>query len=222
MKLQIISDLHLEFAPWYVPEWDEDTDLYINAGDIHPSPLMQKWFDAQWPRDRYFRIWGNHDYWGNDIDQYTSAYTRNVKGLKIAGATLWTDLDQDPNGYFIWQLNLRDYEHMQEMSEQRYREIYESHKHFLLTSEADIIVTHHGPSYLSVHDQYKGDVSNFCFVTELGHEILNMKKPPKLWVHGHVHNSFDYMIGDTRVVCHPRGYPWEPNHKNYETKVIEL
>ena len=30
-------------------------------------------------------------------------------------------------------------------------------------------------------------------------------------VHGHIHSQQDYMIGDTRVVCNPRGYPDEPN-----------
>ena len=36
--------------------------------------------------------------------------------------------------------------------------------------------------------------------------IVNMPKPPKLWIHGHMHNRSDYMIGDTRIVCNPRGY----------------
>ena len=35
---------------------------------------------------------------------------------------------------------------------------------------------------------------------------LMFDKKPALWVHGHVHASFDYMMGDTRVVCNPRGY----------------
>ena len=29
---------------------------------------------------------------------------------------------------------------------------------------------------------------------------------PALWVHGHMHDSFDYRLGRTRVVCNPRGY----------------
>lgn len=33
----------------------------------------------------------------------------------------------------------------------------------------------------------------------------------KLWVHGHMHNASDYVIGDTRVVCNPKGYPGEKN-----------
>jgi hypothetical protein len=30
---------------------------------------------------------------------------------------------------------------------------------------------------------------------------------PRYWLHGHVHKSLDYTIGDTRVICNPRGYP---------------
>ena len=29
---------------------------------------------------------------------------------------------------------------------------------------------------------------------------------PVLWVHGHTHNSFDYQVGNCRVVCNPRVY----------------
>jgi Icc-related predicted phosphoesterase len=31
-----------------------------------------------------------------------------------------------------------------------------------------------------------------------------------LWVHGHIHYATDYVIGRTRVVNNPRGYPNEP------------
>ena len=27
-----------------------------------------------------------------------------------------------------------------------------------------------------------------------------------LWIHGHMHESFDYEIYGTQVVCNPRGY----------------
>lgn len=29
---------------------------------------------------------------------------------------------------------------------------------------------------------------------------------PELWVHGHVHDSFDYHVGATRVLANPHGY----------------
>ena len=28
----------------------------------------------------------------------------------------------------------------------------------------------------------------------------------RMWTHGHTHHNFDYMIGQCRVVCNPRGY----------------
>jgi hypothetical protein len=32
----------------------------------------------------------------------------------------------------------------------------------------------------------------------------------KVWVHGHMHDPNNYVIGDTRVLSNPRGYlPWE-------------
>jgi hypothetical protein len=47
---------------------------------------------------------------------------------------------------------------------------------------------------------------NGAFRSELDGFILSKHDRIKLWVHGHMHNPSDYMIGDTRVVCNPRGY----------------
>ena len=66
-------------------------------------------------------------------------------------------------------------------------------------------------------------LGNDFFATELSYKILDMKKPPKLIVHGHTHDACDYMIGETRVVCHPRGYPNEqPWYKDYQPLMIEV
>ena len=27
-----------------------------------------------------------------------------------------------------------------------------------------------------------------------------------LWIHGHTHDSFDYEVAGTRVICNPKGY----------------
>ena len=32
---------------------------------------------------------------------------------------------------------------------------------------------------------------------------------PKLWIHGHSHDRCDYLLGKTRVVANPLGYPNE-------------
>ena len=36
----------------------------------------------------------------------------------------------------------------------------------------------------------------------------------KLWVHGHTHDSFDYEVNGTRVLCNPRGYAKDGRNEN--------
>lgn len=63
-------------------------------------------------------------------------------------------------------------------------------------------MTHHGPHRNSVHPRYEDDPLNAAFVSDL----TNLMSGVDLWVHGHVHDSFDYMVGTCRVVANPRGY----------------
>lgn len=69
------------------------------------------------------------------------------------------------------------------------------------------VVTHHAPSLESIHEKYRSGDSvkiNGAYASNLDYDIL--EAAPDIWVHGHTHDSFDYMVGDTRVVCNPRGY----------------
>jgi predicted phosphodiesterase len=36
----------------------------------------------------------------------------------------------------------------------------------------------------------------------------------QLWIHGHTHDSFDYTVHRTRVVCNPRGYAKAGTNEN--------
>jgi Icc-related predicted phosphoesterase len=69
-----------------------------------------------------------------------------------------------------------------------------------------IVVGHHAPSSQSVAEWYKGDtVMNGAFRSDL--EEFIMDRPQiRYWLHGHMHNNSNYWIGETRVVCNPRGY----------------
>jgi Icc-related predicted phosphoesterase len=66
-----------------------------------------------------------------------------------------------------------------------------------------VVITHHGPHALSVHPRYVGDPTNAAFVSDLS----DLLRGPDLWLHGHVHDSFDYTVAGCRVVANPRGYP---------------
>jgi len=69
-----------------------------------------------------------------------------------------------------------------------------------------IVVGHHAPSSLSTAEQYKHDtLMNGAFRSELDEFIMD-RPQIKLWFHGHMHNNSNYWIGETRVVCNPRGY----------------
>lgn len=67
-----------------------------------------------------------------------------------------------------------------------------------------VVITHHAPSRRSIHPRYDGALLNASFVSNAEH--LFDAGPVDLWVHGHTHDSFDYTLGETRVICNPRGY----------------
>ena len=68
-----------------------------------------------------------------------------------------------------------------------------------------IVVGHHCPSEQSVAAQYKGDLLNGAFRSKLD-DFIEARPQIRYWLHGHTHHNFNYWIGETRVVCNPRGY----------------
>ena len=90
-------------------------------------------------------------------------------------------------------------------------------------SKCYVTVTHHAPTPLSIAEYYKGDtLMNGGFHSDLSEFIMD-RPQIKLWTHGHMHNVSDYMMGDTRVVCNPRGYvKYEQRAKDFELKYLEI
>ena len=87
--------------------------------------------------------------------------------------------------------------------------------------EPIIIITHHAPSPHSIAPQYQGDLLNAAFTSDLNEFIINNPNI-RLWCHGHTHVPFDYILGETRVVCSPFGYYNENNYDlpfNYGTRI---
>ncbi len=67
-----------------------------------------------------------------------------------------------------------------------------------------VVVTHHAPHPGSRHPRYGHELLSAAYVSDLS-DVIEAGKPD-LWVHGHVHSSFDYYVGATRIVCNPHGY----------------
>lgn len=167
-----------------------------------------------------------------------------IDDVLFIGSTLWTSMDNsNPLLMLNAKAGINDYQVI------RYRvdplityplrphntvQYFDDAQHFIFSSLEEIdskvpprkvvVVTHYPPSYLSCADEYKGDHLNGAFMTEMNETILKSANPPDLWIHGHVHNSSDYMIGDkTRIVCNPRGYyPGMLNPSFNPNFVIEL
>ena len=89
-----------------------------------------------------------------------------------------------------------------------------------------IVLSHFAPSIKSISDKYNGQYKelNPAYASNL-EEFIKEYLQIKLWVHGHMHDSFDYYIGQCRVVCEPYGYygrEQELKPNEYMGKVIEL
>lgn len=75
-----------------------------------------------------------------------------------------------------------------------------------------VVVTHHAPHRNSLAPKFAREWLSTAFVSELPPAFFEV---PVLWVHGHTHTSFDYRVGNCRVLCNPRGYiNWHGDFEN--------
>jgi len=86
-----------------------------------------------------------------------------------------------------------------------------------------VVVTHHAPTSISIAECYRFDtLMNGAFASDLSEFIMD-RPQIKLWTHGHMHNVSDYMVGETRVVCNPRGYAGhEQRAKEFKLRYLEI
>jgi Icc-related predicted phosphoesterase len=85
----------------------------------------------------------------------------------------------------------------------------------------DVVITHHVPYERSIAPQYQGNPLNRFFIAADAAPLVE-RAGARLWIHGHTHTSFDYRVGETRVVCNARGYPGEAGTSMNPALVIEV
>jgi len=154
--------------------------------------------------------------------------TVDYRGVVFMGATLWTDLDgNSPIATIALKNGMNDYRAIENYysdtgfyhkltPEYTYR-LHNNTLDYFRASLAEyqsrpvVVITHHAPSYQSIHERYLGDGMNAGYASNLDEFILDHPQI-KYWLHGHTHTAFDYQVGSTRVLCNPRGYyPHEPD-----------
>ncbi len=154
--------------------------------------------------------------------------------IHFVGSTLWTDFNKaDPITMYA-SAALSDYKlirwdnYNRKLSAQYILGQHREAKRFIIDAVSNnifptVVVSHHAPHDYSVGAQYKNDYHmNGCYRSDLS-DIMLDHPHIKLWVHGHMHDQVDYTIGDTRVICNPRGYlPDEPNDDFNPTFLVSV
>ncbi len=240
MKIDIISDIHLtcfkDLGEDFVYTWIPEGEVLVLAGDVGEfhwwqakSRLINVFCEKY---DHVLYVAGNHDYYGTSLEE-GDAHFRAVEdriqnfhflerdlleldGVKFAGCSLW--FKEDPMSVH-YEKFMNDFSQIRAFKPAVYRRNIESIGFLGELEETDVVITHHMPSQHSVHEKYKKDPMNRFFLCAVDDVILDLQ--PKYWVHGHTHLPCDYNLGNTRVVCNPKGYPKE-NPGPYKQVTIEL
>jgi len=233
LKLNILSDLHLRQGALAAPA--NDADLVILAGDVARPREALEWAGAlrkpvlYVPGNHEF-YGGSID--GTRATLRRLCAGTNVRllddgivelgGLRFVGSTLWTDFllfgdgqreraMQDAQRAIrdFTQIRLRD-GHERPFTAADSVARFALHSRFIAKALATpvagptVVITHHAPSPRSIHPRFRDSPLNACFISRLEHLMDGARV--RLWIHGHTHDSFDYTVNGTRVVCNPRGY----------------
>lgn len=210
-----------------------DTMSYKQQAALRYREFLKR-CSFQFPHTIY--IAGNHEFYGGkwfqtletlreECEQFNNIYflerdTKVIDDVTFIGGTLWTDCNKfDPltlhalrdmmqdyrcirkefEGYTLVKPADTCYRHQQTLD--YIRKVVEGRP-----NDKFVVVGHHSPSFQSVNEIYKDEyLMNGGYHSDLSEFILD-RPQIKLWTHGHTHHPFDYVIGETRVVCNPRGY----------------
>lgn len=250
MKLQIMSDMHLEFGPIDVSTLKTDADVLILAGDIvvarHVNAGVYDYF-FDWALANYkhvLMVMGNHEHYGGDVNEsYDIIEARwpnlillerdghTIGDIHFYGATLWTDMNKE-DGHMMLRakFGMNDFRTVSN-GPVRLDPLDTVKIHNLTIMDiADmassgkriVVIGHHSPSYRSVDGRYKNDDLNGAYASDLD-DFIEARSNIELWIHGHMHSNNDYMIGKTRILANPRGYyGYELNPGFQPQLVVEL
>lgn len=243
MRIQLTSDVHTEFHSDYGRSFintinPDDLDVLVIAGDFVTLNSLDTALAAVCSRfveKHVIYVTGNHEYYHagwNIVDRriadiakanphfhYLNDSSVTIDGQRFIGGALW----YGPGDGKLSRLGLNDFIVIKNFEP----EVYTRNSNTIDYLEqnvvsTDIVVTHHLPHPTSIAPIYAGNPLNQCFLTDMSSLIERVS--PKLWFHGHTHNSLDYVASNstTRVICNPFGYsPIEINQEYIENLIIE-
>ncbi|MBP6370154.1 MAG: metallophosphoesterase [Paludibacteraceae bacterium] len=213
MKIQYISDLHLEslnnrmfFKKYPVQPC---ADYLVLAGDIIPLNQIDQinfFLDhISQVFSKVFWVPGNHEFYGSDYQSYQSCnipIRENVflinsqsvilEEYELLCSTLWSNLDLNKRWFLQYHIN--DFKYIKYQKDYIDALDYNAFHIDALSSlenklqtanpSKTIVVTHHCPVMLSIPEQ-----ENFSTVYGSSLEDLIVKYQPLYWIYGHTHTA---------------------------------
>lgn len=220
MKIQYISDIHLEFLDniRFTKFIKPIGNILILAGDIgNPYEQLYEEFLNYISTifDKIFIITGNHEYYNKKhtieevntkiqsiVNQFTNITFLNNSyedylGYRFIGTTLWSNVNSSLINDFkcINGMTIDYYNNLHNISIKFIKEQLELNIPL-------IVVTHHLPSSRLIEPKYDSLYNQF-FASNCDFLI---KKPIKCWIYGHTHTRNEYYINDIILCCNPIGY----------------
>jgi 3',5'-cyclic AMP phosphodiesterase CpdA len=250
VRLHVLSDLHLERAPFTTPE--VDADLVVLAGDMAPGTAGVDWARS-WLGDRpALYVAGNHEFYGESFTELTDELRARadgsgvhvlendvsvVGGVRFLGCSLWSDFEfagpeRREASMAICERMVNDYRHIRASSSGgplRAQDTLTRH----LESRAwlaerlsephggpTVVITHHAPIVRERPDNPLLAAIGGAFASDLS-ELMGADAVD-LWIFGHIHRTVDVDVNGTRVISNQRGYPGEPVSGFDPERVIEI
>lgn len=228
-------ELWREHAPTIDPAISK-SDVVILAGDINIGDRAVTWASKVFSGRPVLYVHGNHEAYGKNLEDMqrdiaaACRATDNVHFLncgefilgdvRFLGATLWTDFTlfgDDSRQSAMREAGevMVDYKRIR-LASKGFRKLrptdtaqfHAQQRLWLQEKLAEpfegktVVITHMAPSMLSVAERFATDQVSAAYASRLDHLV----EKADLWVHGHMHDSFDYQIGKCRVICNPCGY----------------
>lgn len=212
-------------------------DVIVLAGDVDMGDRAVAWADQSFPNLPVIYVHGNHEAYGQKIDSLKGklaeacADTGHIHildrgelvlgDIRFLGATLWTDFqllgpDSLQDSMQSAMVGMNDYRKIR-LAKAGYRRIkpldvaqwHWEERTWLQQRLAEpfsgstVVVTHMAPYPQSIPEWYRGHPLSAAFASHLDPLVSEAD----LWIHGHIHDSMDYLLGGTRGICNPLGYP---------------
>lgn len=245
MKIKVLSDIHLEKNDFEYEHHGEDVVCLV--GDIGEGILGALWALKNITVPIIY-VAGNHEYYsGLSFEEVNHAlkmleeqhpkrfYFMNndsvfIGDVEFIGGTMWTDfasfglseqwfaIQQAKSGIIDFSIIkyknriFNPHDAIDQFNE--FEKLIDFHIKNKSSARKRVVMSHFCPSRQSIPKRFNTNLLSVYWASNLEHKIPFFD----YWLHGHTHDNFDYMVGECRVICNPRGFA----HDKYDALANNL